>query len=128
MNEDQGSLFASGDGMKPWQRSDMVVEATRKREKAIAQVESNAEPERRTLLLWTVREVSQRVPTLTSEDVRLAYRGTEPHEPRVLGAVMREAKRQGWIEPMDEWRQSIRPECHRRPMRVWRSLCFGVAQ
>ncbi len=126
---DQGSLFpAGGDGLKPWQRGEMATEAERKRENAIAQVDAHAEPDRRKLLLWTVREVAQRMPTLTSEDVHLAYRGTEPHEPRVLGAVMREAKKLGWIEPTESWRLSVRPESHRRPQRVWRSLRFGLVE
>lgn len=121
------TLFPIDEPFKPWQRRD-ATEATARRERSIAQVERNAEPDLRALLLRTVRDVAERAPTLTSEDVRLAYVGDEPHEPRVLGAVMREAKRQGWIAPMDEWRLSVRPECHRRPQRVWRSLRFGVVR
>jgi DNA-binding IclR family transcriptional regulator len=104
----------------------MAVEATKRREVAIAQVEEHAAPDVRSLLLKAVRAVAERQPMLTSEDVILAYTGTTPHEPRVLGAVMREAKRQGWIVPTEEWRLSVRPESHRRPQRVWRSLVFGV--
>lgn len=44
------------------------------------------------------------------------------HEPRALGALMREAARAGDIEATDAWALSERVACHRRPLRVWRSL------
>lgn len=48
------------------------------------------------------------------------------HEPRAMGAVMRSASRARWITPTDRVRQSVRPECHRRPVRVWRSLMLNT--
>jgi hypothetical protein len=45
-----------------------------------------------------------------------------PHEPRALGALMREAARNGLIEATDRVRPSERPQCHMNPKRVWRSL------
>lgn len=42
------------------------------------------------------------------------------HERRALGAVMRWAVRRGICEPTDDYRPSSRPECHKRPVRVWR--------
>jgi hypothetical protein len=44
------------------------------------------------------------------------------HEPRAMGAVLRNAARDGLIEPTDRWVQSKRTACHGRPIRVWRSL------
>lgn len=46
----------------------------------------------------------------------------QPREPRALGAAMRRAARNNLIVPTDRVSQSLRPECHRRPVRVWRSL------
>jgi predicted nucleic acid-binding Zn ribbon protein len=43
-------------------------------------------------------------------------------EERALGAIMQRAARQGWIAPTDRTRKSIRPACHARDLRVWRSL------
>lgn len=45
-----------------------------------------------------------------------------PNEPRAIGAVMRKVKALGWAKPTDRTELSRRPECHRRPVRVWRSL------
>lgn len=43
-----------------------------------------------------------------------------PPEARVLGAVMRKASRLGIAVPTGRTRKSRRPECHARPMQVWR--------
>jgi hypothetical protein len=57
---------------------------------------------------------------------RLERRGEEgiPREPRALGALMTRAKRQGVIRPTDRTVLSCRPQCHCRPIRVWRSNVF----
>ena len=44
------------------------------------------------------------------------------HEPRAMGAIMRAASNAGWCERTDVTKNSTRPQCHRRPLRVWRSL------
>jgi hypothetical protein len=48
------------------------------------------------------------------------------HEPRSMGAVMRSASRARWTTPTDRVRKSVRPECHSRPVRVWRSLMLNI--
>jgi hypothetical protein len=61
----------------------------------------------------------------TTDDVweHLHQRGHEfPHEPRAMGALMRNAARAGLITATDRVTPSQRPECHRRPIRIWRSL------
>jgi hypothetical protein len=50
------------------------------------------------------------------------------HEPRAMGAVLRNAARDGMIAPTDRWVQSRRTACHGRPIRVWRSLLSDVQQ
>ena len=45
-----------------------------------------------------------------------------PREPRAMGAVIRHARSIDWIEPTDRFVPSVRPEHHRGPIRVWRSL------
>lgn len=47
-----------------------------------------------------------------------------PHEPRAMGAVMRRARDNRWIEATDQYRASDRVTAHRNPRRVWRSLLF----
>lgn len=42
-------------------------------------------------------------------------------DPRIMGQVIQLAKKRGLIAVVPgEQRKSVRPECHRRPMTVWR--------
>lgn len=50
----------------------------------------------------------------------LDAQGYQTRERRALGAVMKQMERDGEIRPTGQWRQSLRPECHARPVRVWR--------
>jgi hypothetical protein len=43
-------------------------------------------------------------------------------DPRAMGAVMEAAAARGAITKTTRHRPSTRPECHRRPVRIWRSL------
>ena len=43
------------------------------------------------------------------------------HENRALGALMRKAAQDGWIEATPDWKTTGRAVSHNRPMRVWRS-------
>jgi hypothetical protein len=47
------------------------------------------------------------------------------HEKRAMGAIMRRAARDGLIEATDRYVESARPEAHRNPKRVWRSLVIS---
>ena len=44
------------------------------------------------------------------------------HEPRAMGAVMRRASQMRLCVPTERYAKSMRPECHRRPIRVWRAI------
>lgn len=72
-----------------------------------------------------VRKLARRRAEFTTDDVwKLleAYTGPTTHEPRALGAVMRRASGDGLIKATDRTALSTRVACHRRPVRVWRSL------
>ena len=93
------------------------------RDKAIAQVEANADPtwktQARNAIRWLVRSRLE----FTTDDVwqEMADRRYElPREPRAIGALMVEAAREGLIEATDRYVPSARPDCHRRPVKVWR--------
>jgi len=47
-----------------------------------------------------------------------------PPEPRALGPLMKAACTWGWCEPTGETHKSVRPDCHRRPLAVYRSRLF----
>jgi hypothetical protein len=44
------------------------------------------------------------------------------HEPRAMGAVMRKASSDRLCVPTERYSKSLRPECHRRPIRVWQGI------
>lgn len=44
------------------------------------------------------------------------------HEPRAMGAVMRKASASRLCVPTERYSKSKRPECHRRPLRIWKGL------
>jgi hypothetical protein len=60
--------------------------------------------------------------SFTSDDVWAlldARNVPAPREPRALGAVMRQAARDGLLEASGEYVQSERSECHNRPVAIW---------
>jgi hypothetical protein len=70
--------------------------------------------------------VARKMPTFTSDDVWSAA-NVKVREPRVMGAVMRRMRVDGWAEPLDTTSQGYRPVNHARPQRVWRSLVYRGA-
>lgn len=68
-----------------------------------------------------IRTVAKAQDYLTTDDLwkaGLRY----PKEPRIIGAAVQDAARAKVIAPTAEWLESSRVVCHRRPMRVWKSL------
>lgn len=49
------------------------------------------------------------------------------HEPRALGAVMRQAQRDGLIRRTGGWISTTRPQAHTRPCAVWIGTAAAVA-
>ena len=49
-------------------------------------------------------------------------------EPRALGAVLRDACSKGWCVPSGSYQKTSRPEAHRRPVAIWRSLLIPSEQ
>lgn len=96
--------------------------AAEARDDAIARASGALSEGARLKILAAVSRVCQSSDTFTTDDIVQQLGGTIPHhEPRVLGALMREAHRRGWCEPTDRTRQSTQVRNHRRPMRVWQS-------
>lgn len=61
--------------------------------------------------------------TFTSDDIWQAATDANldvPREPRALGAILHRLAREHRITPTDRYIPSLRPACHRRPIRVWR--------
>lgn len=93
------------------------------RDEAIDRVEENADQEWFKLAVWKTRAIAKSCSTFTSDDVWswMDIFDYSTHDNRAMGAVMRRAQAEGWIEPTDRVVKSTRPVCHSRPIRVWRS-------
>jgi hypothetical protein len=90
------------------------------RDHAIDRVEENADALWLAVAYNAVLDCARLHPWgFTTDDV-WARIGGPPREPRAMGAVMRRAKADGVIVPLDEWRLTARASAHRRPCRVWR--------
>ena len=73
-----------------------------------------------------VRVLAKRQQHLTSDDVWAWVRplGIRTTDSRAMGAVMRNCFRDRYIEPTREFTPSERPACHKRPIRIWKSLTY----
>lgn len=66
-----------------------------------------------------IRALATRLQYFTTDDVWKEC-GTRTNEPRAMGAAMTKARRLHIILPTGTYRQSKRPECHARPVQLWR--------
>lgn len=89
-------------------------------DEAVERAGTNADPVWFGKAFDAVVHIARRNEFLTTDDVWARIPSTT--EPRALGAVMRLARDAGLILTTTEYTQSRRPECHSRPLRVWRSL------
>jgi hypothetical protein len=98
------------------------------RNASIEQVESNADYKWLAGAQETVRELALSHPEFTTDLVWAAMEAAgwnPPRERRAMGAVMAGAARRKLVVKTDRVRNSVRVECHARPVAVWRSLLFA---
>lgn len=103
---DQPSLFDDGE---------------RARDEALTRVTDHADP----AWLKAAADVILALPAgteWTTDQVwaRLVTSGVSTHEPRALGAVVRRLALAGQIAKTGRYVPSARPECHARPIPIWR--------
>ena len=105
-----------GGWVDTWRRGAAAKQA------AIAQVGQSADPVFKAAAVRAIRDLCTRQQELTADDVWMALErsgATQTHEPRALGAVMQYAARLGLIVATDRWQESVLPQRHARPVRVW---------
>lgn len=112
-----------------WTQLDIfdAAAAVAARDAALATVAAATPGAWRMSALDAIYHLARTVPAFTTDDVwelLHAQAVPAPPEARALGAIMREACSLGVIASTDGYRQSCRPQCHARPVRVWRS-CLG---
>jgi hypothetical protein len=102
-----------------------VPAAIEARDRAIEQVEANAQPAWKLHCEAAIRWLAKTRPEFTTDDVwEMMHQRLNPmpREPRAIGAMMTNAAKAGVIAPTDRYTPSARPECHRRPVKIWKSL------
>ena len=96
------------------------------RDEAINRVEEHARVSWKGAALAAVWKLAVSRESLTDDDVWAAIpEGVTTHEHRALGGTLRAAAGRGWIEVTPVHVKSQRPECHRRPIPIWRSRVYA---
>jgi hypothetical protein len=95
----------------------LPVTAKARRDEAVARAGANAPEGWIEDAINAIRHVTLTKKTLTTDDVWPLV--VTPPEPRAMGAAFQEAARRGVIRKTDRVQNSIRPECHSRPVAVW---------
>ena len=91
------------------------------RDQAIEKVEGSANDEWMGIAKFAVLRFARAEKFLTTDNIWNMMGDSTTHDNRAMGAVMRKAQAEGWIEPTDRTVKSTRAVCHSRPIRVWRS-------
>lgn len=117
-------------GTTPGGPLDGAEEGKRRREEGIRNAEGGAPGYAIADAQEAVEYVAQRRARFTADHVwaRLDEMGAPSFpEPRAMGAVMRYAERQQWIEQThpQQFEPSLRKDRHRSPMRVWVSRLYA---
>lgn len=96
---------------------------------ALERVEAHADAEWKQAALEAVRLCARQMPEFTTDQIWKVLDRTDygTHEPRAMGAIMRQAVGLGWVKPTNQYRTSDRPECHKRPVKVWDSMLWKDA-
>lgn len=94
----------------------------------IEEVRRNADAQWRGTACEVVRQIALLRETFTTDAIWYVMDRDHPkkstHEPRAMGAIMRDAAQRGWVRATARYAPSSRPECHSRPVRVWESLLY----
>lgn len=97
----------------------MINQTTIETEAAINKCERGMDADWAERALEVVERICKDRFHFTADDIW--YHIDPPREPSALGVVLRRAAKLGWCVCTDEYRQSIRPSTHKRPLRVWQS-------
>lgn len=98
-----------------------LIAATEARDEALHRVASATDPSWATDIQNIILGLA--TDTFTTDDIWQAATDANlgiPREPRALGAIMHRLAKQHHIIPTETYIPSLRPACHRRPIRVWR--------
>lgn len=100
------------------------------KQEGIDRADRAADPLWKKRALQIVQGLAARREEFTTDAVwsHLEHMGLGVREPKALGAIIQQAARSGMIESTGRYVKSVRPECHARPIPVWKSkICQKVA-
>lgn len=103
-------------------------EGDRLRDEAMHRAEQNAPLSFRAGVMLALHYIATYRRELTTDPVWYVLEDwgePKPPEPRALGPIMKSAVAWGWIVPTEKTWRSVRPDCHRRWLRVYASLLYG---
>ncbi len=89
---------------------------------AMVEVDANALPSWKEEVDLAIRSLVQLGHPFTTDDVwelLNVLQTDKTHEPRAMGPAMLRASRAGLIRPTERYRNSVRPETHSNPKRIW---------
>jgi len=113
---EQGNLFESGTS----ENGDSG------RDRGMSRVHEAADEEWKNealLAIWTAASQQQ---SITVDSAHLVIRpDVTTRDERAWGPMMVKARKEGWIEPTENFVKSERPSCHSTPRRVWMSLIYS---
>ena len=121
-----GCGFAFYDAVEktPARRMDALA-GEKNKEEAIERVDRHMDPEWRQKTMQAIWILAKEKPEFTTDDVWKFVPSTR--ENKAMGACMMRAKKQGLVQPTERHIPSERPDCNRRPVKVWKSLLFRGA-
>lgn len=103
-----------------WERLFSPKVSRQRTEAAITEVSDHGDPAWKTAALLAIYEIATTSERFTTDEVWKLV--GPPREPRLLGAVVREAARMGWIAKTGTTQNSSMVTCHSREKAVWESL------
>lgn len=96
------------------------------RDEALERVEANANEQWMHTAWQVLCRVARMDDEFTSDAVWDILNAEHPevhtHEPRAMGALMKRGQRAGLMEPTDKFVRTPRPQAHKAPVMVWKSL------
>lgn len=97
-----------------------------KKREALKRVASHADIAWKAKAQECILNLARDVERFTTDEVWFALEksGLKTHERRAIGALMIAAAKDGTLMATNEYLPSDRPECHRRPVRVWESRIY----
>jgi hypothetical protein len=104
------------------QQIDLLERLERDKDRAVYAAGAFADPLWKREAIATLETLCKLGDNFTTDDVwrLLEGVGVKTPEPRALGALITRYAKEGRIFSTGSYRKSIRKECHRRPLAVWR--------